>query len=220
MGRILVRGEQGHDIIHELYPIAGEPVIDKPGKGSFYATDLEDILQNRGIKTLFVCGVTLEVCVHTTVREANDRGYECVVLTDCVASYFPEFQRIGAGDDQGTGRHIRMGFGFRELRRGASCSPGRIPMATNSRLYPNLYKDSVSLMTVTVQVTDVPGIDAGSVVMASATNVENLAQAGLGDFEVQPNDLVVAVSGTEEACAEALATRRRPAVGEAGRRRR
>ena len=95
MGRILVRGEQGHDIIHQLYPIAGEPMIDKPGKGSFHATDLHQILIDRGIKTLIVCGVTLEVCVHTTVREANDRGYECVVLSDCVASYFPEFQRVG-----------------------------------------------------------------------------------------------------------------------------
>lgn len=95
MGRILVRGEQGHDIIHQLYPIEGEPIIDKPGKGSFHATDLQQILSDRGIKTLFVCGVTLEVCVHTTVREANDRGYECVVLSDCVASYFPEFQRVG-----------------------------------------------------------------------------------------------------------------------------
>jgi nicotinamidase-related amidase len=95
MGRILVRGEEGHDIIHQLYPIAGEPVIDKPGKGSFHATDLHQILDNRGIKTLVVCGVTLEVCVHTTVREANDRGYECAVLSDCVASYFPEFQRVG-----------------------------------------------------------------------------------------------------------------------------
>jgi nicotinamidase-related amidase len=95
MGRILVRGEQGHDIIHQLYPIAGEPVIDKPGKGSFHATDLHQILLDRKIKTLIVCGVTLEVCVHTTVREANDRGYECVVLSDCVASYFPEFQRVG-----------------------------------------------------------------------------------------------------------------------------
>jgi nicotinamidase-related amidase len=95
MGRILVRGEQGHDIIHQLYPIAGEPVIDKPGKGSFHATDLQQILRDRGIKTLVVCGVTLEVCVHTTVREANDRGFECVVLSDCVASYFPEFQRVG-----------------------------------------------------------------------------------------------------------------------------
>ena len=95
MGRILVRGEIGHDIIHQLYPVAGEPVIDKPGKGSFHATDLHQILIARGIRTLIVCGVTLEVCVHTTVREANDRGYECVVLSDCVASYFPEFQRVG-----------------------------------------------------------------------------------------------------------------------------
>lgn len=95
MGRILIRGEQGHDIINQLYPIEGEPIIDKPGKGSFYATDLDLILQQRGIKTLIVCGVTLEVCVHTTVREANDRGYEVAVLKDCVASYFPEFYRVG-----------------------------------------------------------------------------------------------------------------------------
>jgi len=95
MGRILVRGEMGHDIIHQLYPIDGEPIIDKPGKGSFHATDLHQILYDRRIRTLVVCGVTLEVCVHTTVREANDRGYECVVLSDCVASYFPEFQRVG-----------------------------------------------------------------------------------------------------------------------------
>lgn len=95
MGRILVRGEKGHDIIEQLYPIEGEPIIDKPGKGSFHATDLMQILDNREIKTLVVCGVTLEVCVHTTVREANDRGFECVVLSDCVASYFPEFQRVG-----------------------------------------------------------------------------------------------------------------------------
>jgi biuret amidohydrolase len=94
-GRILIRGEYGHDIIDELAPADGELVIDKPGKGSFYATGLDDTLRSRGITSLIVTGVTTEVCVHTTVREANDRGYECLVLADCVGSYFPEFQRHG-----------------------------------------------------------------------------------------------------------------------------
>jgi biuret amidohydrolase len=95
MGRILVRGEPGHDIIPELYPQPGEPVIDKPGKGAFYQTDLELMLKNRGIDTLFVCGVTTEVCVNTTIREANDRGFRCIALSDCCGSYFPDFHQAG-----------------------------------------------------------------------------------------------------------------------------
>jgi nicotinamidase-related amidase len=95
MGRILIRGEAGHDIVRELYPIAGEPVIDKPGKGAFYATDLHAILNNHHIDALIVCGVTTEVCVHTTVREANDRGFRCIVPADCCGSYFPEFHEVG-----------------------------------------------------------------------------------------------------------------------------
>src|SRR5271170_2837399 len=95
MGRILVRGEPGHDIIPELYPLKEEPVIDKHGKGAFYQTDLELMLKNRGIDTLFVCGVTTEVCVNTTVREANDRGFRCIALSDCCGSYFPEFHQAG-----------------------------------------------------------------------------------------------------------------------------
>jgi nicotinamidase-related amidase len=95
MGRILVRGEPGHDIVAELRPQPGEPVVDKPGKGAFYNTDLHGILQNRGIENLIVCGVTTEVCVHTTVREANDRGFRCIVPADCCGSYFPEFHEMG-----------------------------------------------------------------------------------------------------------------------------
>jgi biuret amidohydrolase len=91
MGRILVRGEWGHDIVEALRPEPGEPVVDKPGKGAFYATDLESMLRHRAVTQLVVCGVTTEVCVNTTVREANDRGYDCLVLEDCVASYFPAF---------------------------------------------------------------------------------------------------------------------------------
>ena len=94
-GRILVRGEYGHDIVDQLAPAPGEPVVDKPGKGAFYATELSAILAAAGIERLVVTGVTTEVCVHTTVREANDRGFECLVLSDCVGSYFPEFQRVG-----------------------------------------------------------------------------------------------------------------------------
>jgi nicotinamidase-related amidase len=95
MGRILIRGEAGHDIIKELYPLDSEIVIDKPGKGAFYATELGDTLKKYGIDNLLVCGVTTEVCVNTTVREANDRGYRCVVISDGCASYFPEFHEMG-----------------------------------------------------------------------------------------------------------------------------
>ncbi|MFC4948749.1 cysteine hydrolase family protein [Pseudonocardia sp. GCM10023141] len=94
-GRILIRGEYGHDIIDELAPLPDELVIDKPGKGSFHGTTFGAELAARGITSLVVTGVTTEVCVHTTVREANDRGYECLVLSDCTGSYFPEFQRVG-----------------------------------------------------------------------------------------------------------------------------
>jgi len=93
-GRILVRGELGHDIVDELAPERGEIVLDKPGKGAFYSTDLELVLRNLGIRSLIVTGVTTEVCVHTTVREANDRGFECLVLADCCGSYFPEFHEV------------------------------------------------------------------------------------------------------------------------------
>jgi nicotinamidase-related amidase len=92
MGRILIRGEPGAEIVAELTPAAGEIVIDKPGKGMFYATEIGNILKVRGIKQLVFAGVTTEVCVQTSMREANDRGYECLLIEDATASYFPEFK--------------------------------------------------------------------------------------------------------------------------------
>ena len=115
MGRILIQGEAGHDIIDELYPIAGEPVVDKPGKGAFYATNLGLILSNRGIENLLVAGVTTEVCVNTTVREANDRGFRCIVLSDCCASYFPEFHAAGLAMIKAQGGIFGWVTGSRQL---------------------------------------------------------------------------------------------------------
>jgi len=90
LGRLLVRGEYGHDIIDELQPIPGEPVVDKPGYGAFHQTDLAQILSTHDIRSLFICGVTTEVCVHSTLRQAVDHGYRCVVISDACGSAYPQ----------------------------------------------------------------------------------------------------------------------------------
>lgn len=90
LGRALVRGEPGHDLIPELYPLPAETVVDKPGHGAFYSTDIDLIFRNQGINQILLCGVTTENCVQSTAREAKDRGYRCLILEDCTASYLPE----------------------------------------------------------------------------------------------------------------------------------
>ncbi|MET4791830.1 nicotinamidase-related amidase [Bradyrhizobium japonicum] len=117
MGRILIRGEAGHDIIPELYPLDSEVVIDKPGKGAFYATELTDVLEKYGIENLLVCGVTTEVCVNTTVARGQRPRLSLRRHLRRLRILLPGISRDGPEDDQGPGRHLRLG-------RGLSCSTG------------------------------------------------------------------------------------------------
>jgi len=123
MGRILVRGEPGHDIIPELYPLPGEPVVDKPGKGAFHATDFDTMLKNRGLSQLIACGVTTEVCVNTTVREANDRGYECMGRGGLRRLVFPGISGDGPAHDQGARGHLRLARFIRSRNSSAPDNP-------------------------------------------------------------------------------------------------
>ena len=115
MGRILVAGEAGAEIVSALAPLPGETVIDKPGKGAFYATALHEELQAAGITHLLFMGVTTEVCVQTSMREANDRGYECLLLADCTESYFPHFKAATLDMVRGQGAIVGWTAGSDEL---------------------------------------------------------------------------------------------------------
>lgn len=124
MGRILVRGEPGHAIVPELAPRAGEAVIDKPGKGAFHATGLQDELARRGLTHLVVMGVTTEVCVQTTMREANDRGYECLLVEDGTESYFPQFKQAALEMIRAQGAIVGWTAGSAEIIDAVSGSTG------------------------------------------------------------------------------------------------
>ena len=124
MGRILIHGEPGHGIVDELAPIAGEIVIDKPGKGAFYATALGDDLARLGATHLVFAGVTTEVCVQTTMREANDRGFDCLLIEDATESYFPEFKAAALAMITRAGRHRRLDRAARGARSGGRGESG------------------------------------------------------------------------------------------------
>ena len=123
MGRILVHGEPGNDILEALAPLPGESVIDKPGKGAFYATALGEILRLKGITHLVFAGVTTEVCVQTTMREANDRGYECLLMADATESYFPEFKAATLAMIRAQGAIVGWTTDFASLKAAAGEGP-------------------------------------------------------------------------------------------------
>jgi nicotinamidase-related amidase len=118
MGRILIQGEPGHQIIPELAWVPGETVIDKPGKGAFYATELGNVLKEKQITHLAITGVTTEVCVQTTMREANDRGYHCLLVEDCTESYFPQFKQATLDMVRAQGAIVGWTAASRDLIRG------------------------------------------------------------------------------------------------------
>ncbi len=120
MGRILIRGEPGADIVPELQPSPGEIVVDKPGKGMFYATDIGEKLKKMGVRQLVFCGVTTEVCVQTSMREANDRGYECLLIEDATASYFPAFKQAAIEMIRAQGAIVGWTAPFAALQRAAA----------------------------------------------------------------------------------------------------